>query len=152
MAISGESVFPGGRYLPGGGGLPLLWTEWLTGRCRNITFPQFRLQAVKIGLVKVKRNINKLAILRHHKNRKSCHLWRHLLYWRHCSNQQRTFFQPDCTMIQNSRHSVVTLPSGANRYNKLKSPWLLWYIQSDWHIILLIRMQIDDTIWASGTS
>ena len=31
-----------------------LWTEWLTDRCKNITFPQLRLRAVKILNVKKK--------------------------------------------------------------------------------------------------
>ena len=29
---------------------PPLWTEWLTDRCKNITFPQIRLRTVNIGL------------------------------------------------------------------------------------------------------
>ena len=35
-----------GRSAYRGGGRPPLWTEWLTDRCKNITFPQLRLRAV----------------------------------------------------------------------------------------------------------
>ena len=51
------------RWWGGGGGLPggissvhariqppPLWTEWLTNRCKNITFPQLRLRTAIIGL------------------------------------------------------------------------------------------------------
>ena len=52
LASGQEGCLPGGvcpgGCLPGGRGFtpPLLWTEWLTDRCKNITFPQLRLWAV----------------------------------------------------------------------------------------------------------
>ena len=53
---SGQGVSARGWCLPGGGVCaggcitactPPLWTEWLTDRCKNITFPQLRLQTAK---------------------------------------------------------------------------------------------------------
>ena len=57
QGVSTRGCLPG-ECLPGGGVVyPVhagihttpLWTEWLTDRCKNITFPQLRLRTVKIA-------------------------------------------------------------------------------------------------------
>ena len=51
--LSGGGCLTGGGSawgcLPGGVHLPLLWTEFLTHACENITFPQLRLRTVTNG-------------------------------------------------------------------------------------------------------
>ena len=46
-----RGVCPGGGCVPrglSGTPNPLLWTEWLADRCKNITFPQLRLRVVTV--------------------------------------------------------------------------------------------------------
>ena len=54
--LPGGSVCPGEGYLHRGvWQTPLLWTEFLTHACVNITFPQLRLRMVKSGHQEVSR-------------------------------------------------------------------------------------------------
>ena len=44
-----EGCLSRGFVCLGGCTTPPLWTEWLTDRCKNITFPQLRLRVLQVG-------------------------------------------------------------------------------------------------------